>query len=213
MMENKGYIVVNLLPYREKIKKQKIQQFFGVVILFAVAAFGVVLAGSGYLSVQESNQKARNAFIEKQNAELDEQIVEIGTLKETIAETLAKRRVVESLQVNRSDGVNILNEISVQMPEGIKLISVTQNGNKITILGNTSSNSKISTYMTALEDTPVFKDAQILEIKKVADKNATDKKTKSSSAFVESQFTLVVNMEREIVIEQEPKSNNKNRKK
>lgn len=211
-MENKGYIVVNLLPYREKIKKQKTQQFFGVVILFAVAAFGFVLAGSGYLSVQESNQEARNKFIEKQNTELDKQIVEIGTLKETIAETLAKRRVVESLQVNRSDGVNILNELSVQMPEGIKLISVNQTGNKITIIGNTSSNSKISTYMTALEDTPVFKDAQILEIKKVADK-AADKKTKSSSAFSESQFTLVVNMEREIVIEPESKSNNKNRKK
>lgn len=204
-MENKGYIVINLLPYREKIKKQRIQQFFGIVVLFAVAAFGVVLAGSGYLSVQESNQTARNTFMEKQNAELDEQIVEIGTLKETIAETLAKRRVVESLQVNRSDGVNILNELSIQMPEGIKLSSVTQSGNKITIVGNTSSNSKISTYMTALEDTPVFKDAQILEIKKIVD-NKKEKKTKYSSVFSESQFTLVVNMEREIVIEPETKT-------
>ncbi len=211
MMENKGYIVINLLPYREKIKKQKIQQFLGIVVLFAVAAFGVVLAGSGYLSVQESNQTARNTFMEKQNAELDEQIVEIGTLKETIAETLAKRRVVESLQVNRSDGVNILNELSIQMPEGIKLSSVTQSGNKITIVGNTSSNSKISTYMTALEDTPVFKDAQILEIKKIVD-SRKEKKTKSSSVFSESQFTLVVNMEREIVIEPETKTNNSRKK-
>ncbi len=210
-MENKGYIVINLLPYREKIKKQKIQQFLGIVVLFAVAAFGVVLAGSGYLSVQESNQTARNTFMEKQNAELDEQIVEIGTLKETIAETLAKRRVVESLQVNRSDGVNILNELSIQMPEGIKLSSVTQSGNKITIVGNTSSNSKISTYMTALEDTPVFKDAQILEIKKIVD-SRKEKKTKSSSVFSESQFTLVVNMEREIVIEPETKTNNSRKK-
>lgn len=211
MMENKGYIVINLLPYREKIKKQRIQQFFGIVVLFAVAAFGVVLAGSGYLSVQESNQKARNTFMEKQNAELDEQIVEIGTLKETIAETLAKRRVVESLQVNRSDGVNILNELSIQMPEGIKLSSVTQSGNKITIVGNTSSNSKISTYMTALEDTPVFKDAQILEIKKIVD-NKKEKKTKYSSVFSESQFTLVVNMEREIVIEPETKNKTSRKK-
>ncbi len=210
-MENKGYIVINLLPYREKIKKQRIQQFFGIVVLFAVAAFGVVLAGSGYLSVQESNQKARNTFMEKQNAELDEQIVEIGTLKETIAETLAKRRVVESLQVNRSDGVNILNELSIQMPEGIKLSSVTQSGNKITIVGNTSSNSKISTYMTALEDTPVFKDAQILEIKKIVD-NKKEKKTKYSSVFSESQFTLVVNMEREIVIEPETKNKTSRKK-
>lgn len=211
MMENKGYIVINLLPYREKIKKQRIQQFFGIVVLFAVAAFGVVLAGSGYLSVQESNQKARNTFMEKQNAELDEQIVEIGTLKETIAETLAKRRVVESLQVNRSDGVNILNELSIQMPEGIKLSSVTQSGNKITIVGNTSSNSKISTYMTALEDTPVFKDAQILEIKKIVD-NKKEKKTKYSYVFSESQFTLVVNMEREIVIEPETKTKTSRKK-
>lgn len=211
MMENKGYIVINLLPYREKIKKQRIQQFFGIVVLFAVAAFGVVLAGSGYLSVQESNQTARNTFMEKQNADLDEQIVEIGTLKETIAETLAKRRVVESLQVNRSDGVNILNELSIQMPEGIKLSSVTQSGNKITIVGNTSSNSKISTYMTALEDTPVFKDAQILEIKKIVD-NKKEKKTKYSSVFSESQFTLVVNMEREIVIEPETKTKTSRKK-
>lgn len=211
-MENKGYIVINLLPYREKIKKQKIQKFTAVVILFAMAALGVVIAGSGYLSVKQSNQESRNKFVEKANSELDEQIAEIVTLKETIAETLAKRRVVESLQVNRSDGVNILNELSVQMPEGIRLQSVTQNGNKLTIVGSTSSNSKISTYMTALEDTPVFKDAQILEIKRLPPKVTKDQKDKANSLFVESLFTLVVNMEREIVAETEKTKSGKGHK-
>lgn len=212
-MENKGYIVINLLPYREKIKKQKIQQFFSIVILFAAAAFAIVVAGSAYLSMQASNQESRNKFIEAENKKLDEQITEIATLKETIAETLSKRRVVESLQVNRSDGVNILNELSVQMPEGIKLSSVTQNGNQLTIVGKTSSNSKISTYMTSLEDTPVFKDAQILEIKRISQPRAPSQRGPNNQAsFVESQFTLVVNMEREIVVE-DKKSQSKNRKK
>lgn len=210
-MENKGYIVINLLPYREKIKKQKIQKFVAIVVLFAAAALGVVIAGSTYLSMKQSNQEARNKFIEKANSELDEQIAEIVTLKETIAETLAKRRVVESLQVNRSDGVNILNELSVQMPEGIRLQNVTQNGNKLTIVGTTSSNSKISTYMTALEDTPVFKDAQILEIKRLAAANSKDPK-KPQGLFVESQFTLAVNMEREIVVEENKAKSSKGSK-
>ena len=210
-MIEKGYIVINLRPYREKLKKQKIQQFAALVALFAIAALGVVVAGSTYFSVQQSEQESRNKFIEKANSELDGQIAEIGTLKETIAETLSKRRVVESLQVNRSDGVSILNEISLQLPEGVRLESITQRGNRLTIVGFTTSNSKISTYMSSLEDTPVFKDAQILEVKLAPQKTNSTEKTKSNNAplFKESQFTLVVDMEKEIIVEEETKHNSK----
>lgn len=210
-MENKGYIVINLLPYRDKLKKQKLQRFIGIVAVFALAALGVIILGSAYLSVKQSEQESRNKFIEKANVQLDEQIAEIATLRETIAETLAKRRVVESLQVNRSDAVNILNELSIQMPEGMKLMSVIQKGNRLTIVGKTSSNSKVSTYMSALEDTPVFKDAQITEIKRLQPKVSTVKGRNNTSdfTFVESQFTLTVEMEKDLVVVEEPKKTKK----
>lgn len=136
-MENKGFIIINLLPYRDKIKKDKLRQFGLLMAFFVLVAGAVIFSGHTILSFKISSQESRNKYIENKNEGLDKQIKEISNLKDEIKETLAKRQVVESLQVNRSDTVTILNEISKQIPEGMLLKSVKQSLEKITIVGIT----------------------------------------------------------------------------
>lgn len=159
------FILINLLPYREKLKKEKLKKFGMLVASFSVVSIGLLTLGHLFISFEMSNQKVRNEYVNKVNTDLDKQIKEISNLKEEIKVTLEKRRVVEALQVNRSDLVNILNEISNQLGDGITLKTVKQTGKLLTITGKTQSNSKVSRYMNNLEKNNIFTNANLIEIK------------------------------------------------
>lgn len=166
-MQNTGFVLINLQPYREKIKKEKLRQTGMLMGCFALLGVASVFLVNQALESNISIQQTRNEFIKKKNAELDVQIKDISTLRENIKETLAKRRVVEALQVNRSDGVIILNELSNRLPDGTLLKSAKRLNNTITIIGQTQSQSKVSSYMTALKDYELFGDPRLVEIKAI----------------------------------------------
>lgn len=202
-MENKGFIIINLLPYRDKIKKDKLRQFGLLMALFVVAAGAVIFSGHTLLSLKISSQEARNKYVETQNENLDKQIKEIVSLKDEIKETLAKRQVVEGLQVNRSDTVTILNEISKQLPEGMVLKNVKQVLDKITVVGVTQSNAKVSNYMSNLEQTKAFENAQLVEVKllPVVAKSTLNKTVANDIRL--SEFTLIVDLEKKVEVKEE----------
>ena len=155
-MEQKGYVFINLLPYRERNKKEKITQIVMYLSFYVIVAITLLIVAYSYVSLEIDNQRDRNSYIEKENKKLDDIIKSIAELKDNIKQTLEKRKVVEVLQVNRSDAVNLLNKIANVLPEGTSLKSVTQKeesgADKITIIGITQSNNKVSEYMTALEN-------------------------------------------------------------
>jgi type IV pilus assembly protein PilN len=164
-MNTKNYIFINLLPYREKRKKEQTKQFILLMAFFALVSVFILFVTYSYFSVNLDNQNSRNDFISKRNKKLDDDIKAISNLRNEIRDTLAKRRVVEELQVNRSDSVGILNDISLQLPEGMTLKSIAQNGNQITLTGSTNSNNKISNYMTNLSNTSTFINPQLVEVR------------------------------------------------
>lgn len=173
-MDNKGYIFINLLPYREQIRKEQIKQFSLLMGFFAAIAAFIVFVMYSAFSLEIESQNSRNEYIQKQNKKLDNDIKSIASLKDEIKDTLAKRKVVENLQINRSDSVNILNAISLQLPEGMTLKSVVeeddkvvQGQTKITIVGTTISNNKVSNYMTALASTDIFVNPELVEVKAI----------------------------------------------
>lgn len=216
---NKGYVLINLLPYREKLKKEGIQKFGVLMGLFVLLSGAVILSGHTYLSLKIDSQAARNSFIEKENKALDGQIKEIATLKDEIKETLAKRQVVERLQVNRADGVNLLNEVSIRMPEGLVVKSVNKVGEKVTIVGETQSNAKVAEYMTSLDSSEVFELPQLIEVKSITAKKPAGRNAPRGAAVEEinsNEFSLTVNMERKIEVEEvkkpAPKAANSNAK-
>ncbi len=166
-MENTGFVLINLLPYRQKIKSDKLKILYVFLGLFVAVGFGLVTLGYTYVSLQLDNQELKNLYITKENKKLDEQIAEISTLKNDIRDTLAKRQVVESLQTDRSDGVKIMNELSNQLPEGSLLRTVKKMDDRLIITGQTQSSTKVSNYVTDLEKTDVFEKSNIIEVKTI----------------------------------------------
>lgn len=151
----KGYVFINLLPYREKNKKEKLQKVISYLFMFVLLAVTLLIMAYSYFSYQIDEQRKRNDYITKKNKDLDNKIKEIAELKDAIKQTLEKRKVVEVLQVNRSDAVNLFNNLANLLPDGTNIKSISQKEeegrDKITIVGITQSNNKVSAYMTALE--------------------------------------------------------------
>jgi type IV pilus assembly protein PilN len=160
-------IRVNLLPHREIRRKQQQQQFF--ILLGGVIAIGAAIwfVVHTYLDEQHDVQVSRNKYLSDEIVKLDKQIAEIQKLKDQTAALLARKRVVETLQSNRSEVVHLLDQLIRQLPDGVYLKSIKQAGQRVTITGFTQSQARVSTLMRNLDSSPQLENPGLIEIKAV----------------------------------------------
>lgn len=160
-------IRINLLPYREEARKARRQQFYSlsgmVTGLAALIVFFVYTVIAGYIGSQEEN----NAFLKKEIAALDKEIEQIKRLKEETQALLARKQVIESLQRDRGEIVHLLNELAREVPEGIYLKSLRQDGLKINLAGYAQSNARVSSLMRNLDASPWLEQPELIEVKAV----------------------------------------------
>ena len=158
-------IRINLLPHREEKRKRR-QQQFGVLAGIA-AVLGLLVAGAVwvFLDQQESQQRANVAYMKGEIDKLDKQIEEIRKIREETASLLAKKQVVEGLQSNRSEPVQLLDQLLRQLPEGVYLKAIRQQGTKVNVQGYAQSNARVSTLMRNLGASPYLENAELVEIK------------------------------------------------
>lgn len=160
-------IRVNLLPHREEKRKRR-QQQFGVLAGISLL-IGLVVAGAVwfFLDKQVTEQQENVAYMKGEIAKLDKQIEEIRKIREETASLLAKKQVVEGLQSNRSEPVQLLDQLLRQLPEGVYLKGVKQTGAKVNVSGYAQSNARVSTLMRNLGASPYLENPELVEIKAV----------------------------------------------
>ena len=136
--------MINLLPHREERRKRKKIAFFAGLGLAAVA--GLAIVGAWYLVVGQlvQGQQQRNSFLQAENAKLDIQIKDIASLKAEIASLKARQKAVEDLQTDRNVPVHVLNELVRQVPEGIYVTSVKQDGQTLNVTGVAQTQERVS---------------------------------------------------------------------
>ncbi len=160
-------IRINLLPHREEKRRARRQQFYALLgMVTLLSGLLVVLVYSviaGYISAQE----ARNDFLKKEIAVLDKEIDQIKRLKEQSDALMERKRIIESLQRDRAEAVRLLSELAKQMPEGVYLRSLKQEGQRISLAGFAQSSARVSTLMRNIEASPWLEKPQLLEIKAV----------------------------------------------
>lgn len=147
---------INLLPWREELKKEK-QKEFGVTIGVTVFLMAIALGGVHvYFAGKISHQNDRNQLLEREIATVEAKIKEIQQLEKKKRELVARIKVIEDLQSNRSSVVYLLEEMVKAVPEGLLLSSLKQDGNRLEINGDAESNARVSTFMRSLESSDWF---------------------------------------------------------
>ncbi|HEX7954415.1 MAG TPA: PilN domain-containing protein [Burkholderiales bacterium] len=160
-------IPINLLPHRAARRKAQQQQFFVLAGMTVTLAAVIVVAVHTFFAGRIENQMERNKYLESEIVLLDKQIDEIRKLKEQTQALLARKRVVESLQTNRTETVRLLDQLVRQLPDGVYLKAVKQTGQRVNVIGYASSNARVSTLMRNFEASPWLERPALIEIKAV----------------------------------------------
>ena len=156
---------INLLPHREEARKARRQQFYLMLSGVAALAALVVFLGSTVINGHISDQSDANDFLKREIAVLDKQIEQIKRLKEQTQALLSRKQIIEDLQRDRGETVYLLTELVRQVPEGVYLKSLKQEGAKVNITGYAQSNARVSALMRNLEASPWLENPQLVEVK------------------------------------------------
>jgi type IV pilus assembly protein PilN len=158
-------ILINLLPHREAARKRRREAYQATMV--ASAMLGLLIAGLIYwwFQMMISDQQGRNAFLKREIAVLEGQIKEIATLEGEITALRARQKAVEDLQSDRNLPVHLLNELVKQLPDGVYITSLKQEGEMVTMQGMAQSNERVSEMLRNFTDnTPWFSKPELIEI-------------------------------------------------
>ena len=177
-------ILINLLPYRELAREEKQKQFTRTNILCVV--LGAVLSGVTYFLLEQAitNQEVRNTALKDAIALAKEDEKKVEVLRKEREMLLAKKKKVEELQQERGRAAKMVDEITAALPPGtyltsIKTASANSGAASYTLVGKSTSDNRIASFMSNLPRTGMFTIPVLTGIRKGS--NAQD-------------FTLVVTL-------------------
>lgn len=163
---------INLLPWRAERRARRQREFMGLMGASAVFAVLLGFLVIGYYDGQIEGQGQRNAYLEAEIKKLDAQITEIEDLDRKKAQLLMRKQVIEELQASRSQMVHLFDELVRTIPDGLRLTSIKQAGDLLTLEGQSQSNARVSTYMRNIEASGWMRDPELSIIEAKGDDKA-----------------------------------------
>lgn len=143
---------INLLPWREELRKHKQQEFNFIAGSAVAAAALLVLLGHTQMSTVIDQQNQRNQFLQTEIKDLDARIVKIQNLEKTKSDLLARMNIIQQLQHSRPQSVHLMDSLVATLPDGIFLNKIHQKGNSLTLSGVAQSNARVSAYMRNIDN-------------------------------------------------------------
>ncbi len=169
---------INLLPWREEERKRR-QRDFGVAMGGAVVAgIAVVMTVMFVFSSMIDAQKRRNARLTDEIAILDKSIEEIDGLERQKERLLARMEIIDQLQKSRPEIVHLFDELVRQLPDGVYLTGISQNGNRVELRGVAQSSTRVSALMRQIDSSEWVGDPEVERVQ------TTDVGTSRQSEFV-----------------------------
>jgi len=155
---------INLLPWRAERRKQREREFFAHLGLAAVGGLVLVVIWAMWMNLRIDNQNERNAYLKAQIHQLDQRIAQIKDLEKVRDQLLARKRIIEKLQADRSKMVHLFDELVKTIPPSVRLTQMTQQGDNLKLKGVAQSSASVADYMRNLENSPWMSDIQLGQI-------------------------------------------------
>ena len=145
-------IKINLLPYREKAKKENLKNqiiiLSGTLLLFLLIIFAVHLYFS--MSIGSTETKIREA--DAKLVVLNKKVGDIEGFKRDKKELEQKLGVINSLERNRLFPVHVLDVLNLLVPsKEAWLEKITQKGQELRIEGVAVDNGTVARFMKSVE--------------------------------------------------------------
>jgi len=142
---------INLLPWRAERRKQREREFYMMLVAAVIAAALAVLVWVFWMDARIENQDHRNAILKDEIHQLDGKLEKIKDLEKTKSKLLARKQIIEQLQASRTQMVHLFDELVKTIPDGVRLNTLKQTGDTLTLEGQAQSNASVASYMRNLD--------------------------------------------------------------
>lgn len=156
---------INLLPWREQLREERRKRFLTALVGVVVLAACVVLIADYSIRSAIDRQTARNAYVSKEIAQLDERIKQISELKARRQQLLERMNIIQDLQGNRSISGRIFDQLVRTLPDGVYFTQVKMADKVIAITGVAESNNRVSDLMRNFDASQWLQAPTLTEVK------------------------------------------------
>jgi len=156
-------IRINLLPYREREKKEDITRQVVVIAITLVVFLLVIGSFQLYLSISTSGLEKNIKLQEEELARLTKTIGDIEQYKLNKSTLERKLAIINNLEENRLAPVMMLDELSLLVPvKDVWLDKISERGSEITIDGMARNNIAVAHFMKNLSGANSVKTVDLL---------------------------------------------------
>jgi len=170
-------IKINLLPYRDILKKKNITNHLlaaGTTLILAVL----------FIVVVNIAITTRIAGVEREIVRVETEIASNKKIMEEIEKLKAEKelyrkqfQIIEKLKKDKKGPVIMLDELATKIPDKIWLLELSQKGNTLELVGAALDNKFVSKFMSDLEASPYFSKVDLITSEmKLAKKGKTQQK-------------------------------------
>jgi type IV pilus assembly protein PilN len=156
---------INLLPWREERREERRKRFLLILIGVLAGSIGAVLIADQIISAAIEREMARNDYIGKQIAVVDERIKQISELKARRQQLVERMRIIQDLQGNRQISGRVFDQLARTLPDGVYFTDVKMAGKTLSISGAAESNNRVSELMRNLDASDWFDAPSLNEVK------------------------------------------------
>jgi type IV pilus assembly protein PilN len=155
---------INLLPWREALRKKRQKDFITHAGLALIGAASIALLVHVAIQGQIDHQIERNTYLEKTIVDLDKKIEEIKALKKKREDLVARMDAIEKLQATRSLIVMLFDELARTTPEGIVLtkVSMGEGAATVQINGFSDTTARVAEYLRNINKSGLLANAEII---------------------------------------------------
>ncbi len=147
---------INLRPWREERRQQRQKRFVHSVAVTVV--LGLVISGFFWWSTTQSAAavEQENQMIQDRLRILEQEIREVTQLREKREALLQRSEVIQSLGEQRPFTIEILDQLTLSMIDGIHLTEMRRDARQISLQGRAAPSQALSSWMRQLSDQPRF---------------------------------------------------------
>ena len=174
---------INLLPWREQKLTEKNRIFATIAGIIALGCFGLSSVFSLYIQGLNEDTMQEVRLLTTEIGLLESKIAQIKGLQERQNLLASKREIIQALQASRPFIVKLFADIPNAMPDGVYLTSISRKDNKLVLGGISASNSRISIFMSNLEQLKWLRNTTLQEIKSQTNQG-TNAETNSNKEII-----------------------------
>jgi type IV pilus assembly protein PilN len=156
-------IKLNLIPYRDKEKKDTLKRQIIIIAGALVLFCAIVVSVHVYLSFNLNKLEGTVAKADARLVILNKLVGDVEKFKKDKKELEMKLGVINTLEVNRSFPVRLLDRLNMLVPsKELWLEKLSQTGKYLNIEGVAKDNGVVAHFMGSLEKEPFFSSVDLL---------------------------------------------------